>query len=83
MNTHRTLFRSPSGAFYTISSGKVWRWDLGEKGWFRSQIICLPAEAQYVGYPKTIPAELLLSIKAAGGFLHRYDFHKGQEHVTV
>lgn len=90
MTPHRTLFRRPTGTYYSISDGTVWLWyertvitpTCFRTYWKRRRAPGnrFPSDATYAGNP---PTDLLLAVRNAGGAAHHYDLHRGQEHVRA
>ena len=74
--------------YFTVSDGQVWRWirvaptlfgDMARDGyWYAHGVKRMPADLRYACQA---PAELQDAVKRKGGELHRYDLHKGQEHI--
>lgn len=76
-----SLYRRPSGTYYTIQDGQVWQWQWLRRWarWTRCRAPRLPADARYATMP---PHELLRAVADAAheGKLWRYNLHRGQKH---
>ncbi|MDA0334270.1 MAG: hypothetical protein O2782_03800 [bacterium] len=89
-NPHCTLFRRPSGTYYSLSDGTVWQWYVRVlifPGCFQGFYVRrralknrLPIDAVYASNP---PADLLTAMRRVGDSVHHYDLHRGQEHVKA
>lgn len=77
-------------AYYTVSDGQVWRWErtvvvgpFGQRStseqWRAVPADRMPADAQYAC---RAPEGLQEAVRRKGGELHRYNLHRGQEHLS-
>lgn len=75
--------------YYTVSDGQVWRWvyvsgslwgDVPREAyWYARRAQRMPADARYAC---RAPEGLQAAVRRKGGELHRYDLHRGQEHLS-
>ena len=68
--------------YFTVSDGQVWKWIKGAPRvvdyWYARKEKRMPADLRYACQA---PAELQDAVRRKGGELHRYDLHRGQEHL--